>query len=218
MASRPIAAVLDMDGLLLDSEVLYREAFRRARAALGLPPDDALFHSLIGTNGQSGAAILEAALGPRRAAFVARWDAEADAAFAAPVPVKPTVRDTLAALTARDVPLVVATSTRAEVARARLDKAGLSALLPRLVGGDQVRRGKPDPEVFLRAADLLGLSPSRCAAFEDSANGVRAAVAAGMVVTQIPDLVPPTPELRALGHRIAPDLRRGVVGVGLLPG
>ncbi|MCK0167512.1 HAD family phosphatase [Jannaschia sp. S6380] len=210
------AVILDMDGLLLDSEGLYRDGFRRARANMGLPPDDALFHSLIGTNHESGGRILTAAMGAGADEFTRRWHAENRMALTGPIPLKPRVRDALERLAALGTPRIVATSTRTGPARRRLDNAGLGALLPALIGGDEVRRGKPDPEIFLAAAARLGFVPRRCAAFEDSANGVRAAVAAGMVVTQVPDLVAPSDDLLSLGHRVAPDLWSGLAGLELI--
>jgi len=75
-----------------------------------------------------------------------------------------------------------------------------------VVGGDQVERSKPDPEIYLCAAARLGVEPRHCLALEDSDNGVRAAVAAGMHVAQVPDLVRPSPELLRLGHQVFESL------------
>ncbi|MEM7490547.1 MAG: HAD family phosphatase [Pseudomonadota bacterium] len=210
------AVVFDMDGLLLDSEGLYLEGFRRARTATGIDADDALFRRLIGMNNESGGRVLRDALGDAADAFADAWSRASGELLAEPIPPKPTVLASLQALTAVGLPLIVATSTRRELAVTRLRRAGLSAYLPDLVGGDQVSRGKPHPEIYETAAARLGLSPHVCAAFEDSENGVRSAVAAGMVVTQVPDLVPPSEDLLALGHRVAPDLRAGLDALGLL--
>ncbi len=210
------AVVFDMDGLLLDSERLYLEGFRRARVALRLAPDDALYHGLIGTNEVTGMELLHAAMGDGAQPFADQWHQENRGLFDGPLPLKPTVRVALDGLAARGVRRFVATSTDRAKARARLDAAGIGELLPDLVGGDEVSQGKPHPEIYETAARILGLPPERCAAFEDSAHGVRSAVAAGMVVTQVPDLVAPDAALLALGHRVAPDLRAGLEGLGLL--
>jgi len=71
---------------------------------------------------------------------------------------------------------------------------------------DDVARGKPHPDVFLRAAELLGVPAQECLAVEDSFNGIRAAHAAGMMPVMVPDLVTPTPEIRTLCVCIARDL------------
>jgi beta-phosphoglucomutase-like phosphatase (HAD superfamily) len=69
-----------------------------------------------------------------------------------------------------------------------------------------VSRGKPNPDLYLHAARALGIAPARCLALEDSYNGVRAAHAAGMTVVMVPDLLPPTDEMRSLCRAIVPDL------------
>ena len=75
------------------------------------------------------------------------------------------------------------------------------------VTGDRIERGKPDPEIYLVAAAELGVEPGRCWALEDSANGVRSALGAGLSVLQIPDLVEPDEEVRTLGQIIVPSLQ-----------
>jgi len=75
-----------------------------------------------------------------------------------------------------------------------------------IVCGDEVTRSKPEPDIFIEAARRMDARPEECWAFEDSPNGVRSAVAAGMKVVQIPDLVEPDDALRALGHHIAPSM------------
>ena len=75
-----------------------------------------------------------------------------------------------------------------------------------MVGGDQVKRSKPDPEIFLRAAEALDMPPAHCFVIEDSFNGIRAAHRAGMRPLMVPDMVPPDGEMEALAEAILPDL------------
>ena len=84
------------------------------------------------------------------------------------------------------------------------------------MGGDQVTASKPAPDIHLHATALLGHDPRNCVAFEDSSNGVRAAHAAGLVTVQVPDIVAPDAELRALGHLIVSDIIAGAKSVGLM--
>ena len=79
--------------------------------------------------------------------------------------------------------------------RPKLALSGLDGYSPVLVTGDEVQRGKPDPEAFVTAAERLRVRPDRCWAIADSANGVRSALAAGCHLFQVPDLVKPTAEL-----------------------
>ena len=143
------------------------------------------------------------------------WDAEIDKRHAEGIPVKPGVREVVEEIRERDLPYMIATSTPTERAHQVLAKAGLSDLFPKLIGGDQVASGKPAPDIYLAAARLLEKVPAHCVAFEDSANGVKAAHAAGCRTIQIPDIVQPDPELLALGHHVAPDLMAGAKHLGL---
>ena len=77
-----------------------------------------------------------------------------------------------------------------------------------MVGGDQVSRSKPHPDIFLRAAGALGEKAEHCLVIEDSFNGVRAGRAAGMQVIMVPDLLQPDGEMRSLAGAVEPSLLR----------
>ena len=83
---------------------------------------------------------------------------------------------------------------------------GLDHFFAAKVTGDQVSKGKPDPEPYRTATGLLGVDPTRAWALEDSAHGVRSALGAGLRVFQIPDLVPPDESTLALGHSVLDSL------------
>ena len=215
MSGAIAAVVFDMDGLLLDSERLYLAAFRQAEAATGAGADDALYARLVGTDERTGMPVLQAALGEATAAFAAAWEARTKVALAGAIPVKPGVRDLLAALAAAGTPFAVAPSTRTAAARSRLGEAGLGGFA-HVVGGDAVARGKPAPDIYLAAAERLGVAPGACAAFEDSEAGTRAALSAGMRVVQVPDLVKPSPAFAASGQIVAGDVLEGAGALGLI--
>jgi len=84
------------------------------------------------------------------------------------------------------------------------------------LGGEQVENGKPDPEIYLKAAALAGYEPGDCAAFEDSDPGTLAAVRSGALTVQVPDLRPPSAQTLALGHVVADDLYAGALRIGLI--
>ena len=101
---------------------------------------------------------------------------------------------------------VIVTSTRQESARRWLANTEILHFFHFVLGGDQISNGKPDPEIYLTACHKLDEKPLNCLALEDSGNGVLSAFNAGLVVIQVPDLVQPSADVRALGHRIAKSL------------
>lgn len=123
------------------------------------------------------------------------------------IPVKDGAEELLSYLSARRVCCAVVTSTHSEMATHKLHRAGLVSHFEFIIGGEHVRNGKPDPEPYLTAATRLSIAPANCIALEDSENGVRSAVAAGMAVLQVPDLVAPSEELLLLDHQIYANLR-----------
>ncbi|WP_282121261.1 HAD family hydrolase [Ruegeria atlantica] len=214
----PQAVVFDMDGLLLDTERVYFEGFRTTLDALGLPQDDDLFRRLVGTNRVLGRRLLTEGLAGRvnLEEFDTVWDAEIAQRLADCIPVKPGARAMAEHLRERNIPYIIATSTQTEKAHLHLERAGLGALFRDVVGGEQVAASKPAPDIYLHATARLGRDPSNCVAFEDSPNGVRAAHAAGLITVQVPDIVAPDAELRALGHHIASNIIAGAHAVGLM--
>ena len=203
------AVIFDMDGLLLDTEQVYFAGYRDARTAMGLAAHDDGFLELIGLPLPAGRPLLHAHLGPATDAFLEQWDHEISQLMTDKIPAKPGVRAVMTQLQARRIPYAIATSTYTQRAHAHLARAGLDDLFTTVIGGDQVQNGKPAPDIYLAAAQALGVDPTDCAAFEDSENGVRAAVAAGMTTVQVPDIKPPSADLLQLGHHVADTLLAG---------
>jgi beta-phosphoglucomutase-like phosphatase (HAD superfamily) len=114
--------------------------------------------------------------------------------------VKPGVRELLEYLKSSSFRTAVASSTYTHIVEKELSDAGILPFFDRIVGGDQVSRSKPNPDIFLRAAEVLDTAPEACLVIEDSYNGIRAAKAAGMRAIMVPDLLQPD----ALSRR--PDL------------
>jgi HAD superfamily hydrolase (TIGR01509 family) len=106
------------------------------------------------------------------------------------VPVKEGVAELLAWCAEQGRPCAVATSTRTAKAEYKLASTNLRSYFRVVIGGDQVERGKPAPDIYLRAAAALGVVATVCGVFEDSEPGVRAAHAAGAQVVWVPDLAP----------------------------
>jgi HAD superfamily hydrolase (TIGR01509 family) len=203
------AVVFDMDGVLIDSEPLIRRAAQRAGEIFGHTLSDSLYADLIGLPGAQVEAALVAAFGadfplPEYRRCFERLYREDVAANG--IRSKPGVPQLLSALRANDVPVAVATSTRSGHAQAALESAGLLDYLPVCITGDQVNAGKPEPEIFLRAATSLSIDARECIAIEDSEVGARAAVSAGMWTLMVPDLKQPSAELARMVREILPSM------------
>ena len=209
LSRRPAAVIFDMDGLMLDTEPLAARAWGEAAAALGVTFDNALALAMVGRNFADCAAMVRARYGADYPvdALLGSWHAAYDRIVEREgVALKTGIHELLDWLDDTAIPRAVATSTRRDRARAKLAS---TALLPRfhdLVGGDEVARGKPAPDIYVEAALRLRVGADRCLVLEDSEPGVRAALAARMMPIMIPDLHPPPEELLALDLLVLPTL------------
>lgn len=201
------AVILDMDGLMLDSERAAREAWRAALAEHGYTLDDDVYLRAVGRTAPEARAVFVAAFGPGLPiAAVESAMARRLRESLEPPPLKPGLRELLDAIAELGVPAAVASATAAAEVRRRLGAADLEQRFAAVVGGDEVRAGKPAPDLFLRAAELLHAAPPACVVLEDSEAGIRAAAAAGMIPVMVPDLVPPSASCRALCAAVAGSL------------
>lgn len=203
----PEAVLLDMDGLLLDSERVLLECWRESSTRTGIEVEDAFWLSMVGLHERTCDAMLRERLGEAgadamRSACHVLYSERVEAGL----PLKPGVEALVGLLESRDLPRAIVTSTRRERAMRKLEAVGLRTRFAAIVTGSDVEHPKPAPDIYLLAADRLGVAPSRCVVIEDSIPGVRAALAAGMTPIQVPDLVAPDTAARALGHRIVGSL------------
>ena len=217
---RPAAVIFDMDGLLLDTEPLAARAWNEAAASLGVEFDDALALAMVGRNFGDCAAMVRARYGASYPvdALLDRWHAAYDAIVARDgVSVKSGAHELIDWLERNAIPSAVATSTRRERARTKLVDAGLLPRFRDVVGGDEVSRGKPEPDIYVEAARRLGIRAGECVALEDSAPGVRAALAARMTAIMVPDLHGPSGDLIALDLLVLPSLHKVLEHLTMLP-
>ena len=197
-----------MDGLLIDTEAVYLTAYLAAAAHMKVELPLAFCHSLIGRPSPDCDRMIQEFFGPafELNAFNDHADGHAARSLEAKVPVKPGAAELLAFLGERGLPLAVATSSSRRTAERHLGQAGLLGHFRALATRDDVLRGKPHPDLYLEAARRLGVPPGRCLALEDSNNGLTAAHAAGMISVMVPDIAPPTDEVRAKCAAVLPDL------------
>lgn len=203
---RPVKAVVfDMDGLLVDSEVAYREAAMAAAEEMGVELSAEFYHRTIGRPWPGVADLL-------REEFGSAFDTErlrqiSAGRFAkAQVRLKTGVLEVLDHLDERGLPRAIASSSSRQSVLGHMTAHGILQRFHAVVAHGDYMRGKPHPDPFLAAAGRLGVAPQDCLALEDSHNGVRAAAAAGMMTVMAPDLLEATEEMRSLCVRVVRDL------------
>lgn len=198
----PISAVIfDMDGLMLDTERIAIVALKEtARQLLHVDLSTALIHEMIGLNEKDSNQFMrnQLQLDIPEVAFSSLFYQLYDELLSKGTPKKAGLDDLLSFLSSCSVPMMVATSTILALAKRKLEGAGILHFFQGVVGGDMVARGKPEPDIYLRASEFCGTPPSQCLALEDSENGVRSAVAAGMRVICVPDIKAPSEEVKNL--------------------
>lgn len=203
------AVIFDLDGLLLDTEHHSELAFHQAAADHGLVEMGEVFQSLVGTNEETHRCMLSEKLGDRTdpVAFRRDWvDRFHQSMESEPPGLLPGVPEMLAWLEQQNIKRAVATSSTTPAGEKKLADANIRHYFSTVICGDQVARSKPHPDIYLKAGEAIGADMSRSLGLEDSANGVRAAHAAGLQVIQIPDRAPPTPELLKIGHRVCDSM------------
>ena len=203
------AVIFDMDGLMFDTERIAIEAWQRAGRTCHCEIPEALIIRSIGRNVHDTRLLYEQALGSSfdfdhtRALRIKYTD---DIIEQRGVPLKDGLFELLDVLTNHAVLKAVATSTERSRAEDLLKKAQVSTRFDAVIYGDEVRHGKPAPDIFLLAADRLRVSPHRCIVLEDSDSGILSAANAKMHPFMIPDIEPPSQDILAVADQVFPDL------------
>lgn len=192
------AVIFDMDGLILDSERMAIRMWVEAGEQGGYPITKEMARGAIGMDVKDTEALFISLLGPEfpfQRMNRLRRDLTEETMDREGMPIKTGAREIISIIHRRSIPLGVASATETGIVSTYLDKADLKKYFSHIVGGDQVKIGKPDPAVYLLTADKLGVAPAECLVFEDSEKGLGAAHAAGMKPILIPDILPPTEEM-----------------------
>ncbi len=185
----------DMDGVLLDTESLSFPMMRKAIAMQGETLTEAQWQTLLGVNLAHTCASLntwyQGRVQPDQ--FFRDWvDVTFDYVHEHGIPKKPGADDILRLLRQQGKKIALCTSNNVQVVEEYLRLASWEGAFDAVITGDQVKQGKPAPDIYLKGAEALGLSPAMCMAVEDSVNGVKSAKAAGMLTVMIPDMLPYT--------------------------
>lgn len=198
----PRAVVFDLDGTLIDSEALVKEAHFAACAQLGVTMTDAQFLALVGMHREANDAQLLSYYGPDFPLehFIAASRAHVGERVA---PLKAGAMEMMAAVDGLGLPLGLATSSRRPWVERHFSAHGLTHRFAAVVTRQDVVNGKPDPEPYVRAAELLGATPQDVLAIEDSHAGVRSAHGAGCMTVMVPDLLGADEEMYAKARVVA---------------
>ena len=215
-----MAVIFDMDGLMLDTESLGPQTWRDAAATIGVDFDIGLLQAMTGRNYRDCRLMLRERYGPAypveqlTAACLVSFDA---IVAREGIAQKPGLCELLDWLELENVVRAVATSTRRDRAESQLTQLGLLGRFATLVGGNEVERGKPAPDIFLLAASRLDIAAADCVVLEDSEPGMRAALAAGMMPIMVPDQHGPSASLLAREPLVLTSLHDVRAHLALLP-
>lgn len=203
------AVVFDMDGVIFDSERLVLECWEKIGAEYHLEGMREAFLPCIGTNNTRTREIVLEYYGEDFP--YDEFCRESSRLYHSIVdqgglPVKTGVRELLSYLQDSRIPVAVASSTRLAVVTQELQQAGLYRYFGVVMGGDQLKRSKPEPDIYLMTCEKLGVRPEHSFAIEDSYNGIRSAYNAGMKPIMVPDMLPPTEEMQDKSVIVLGDL------------
>ena len=207
--------IFDMDGILIDSERQSNEGWLWAAGQLGVDMPMWLIDSFKGAPAELCCKFFD----DYYKGVIDYWEAKElrtqhvyKIRETEGIPVKKGVKDIFEYIRNNGLKCAVATSTRRESAEKTLHEIGVWDYLDAVVYGDEVERGKPEPDIFLRAAKAIGVNPSEAVVVEDSINGIKAGYAADMRVVHIPDTIAIDDDIRKLTYMVCDDLN-GLIDV-----
>lgn len=186
--------IFDVDGLMIDTESVWKNAFDKAGDKYGIPNlGDTLFPSLIGKRLEDEQELLDRLLpSDIQNQLINEWRQIGLGSLEREVSVKPGLYEMLDYLEQHHIKMAVATTTRRELTEQRLKKIGVYDRFDYVLCGDEVTKRKPDPEIYLSVLHKMNTKAENAIVLEDSSVGVEAAYRAGIDCIQVPDLIAPT--------------------------
>lgn len=205
------AVVFDMDGVITDTEKLYRRFQMEEGLARGVPEEVMLLvgGKLAGGNRYTNKSVFESIVGrdidyfDYREKMIARLE---NYIAKNGVELKHGVVETLRYLKSKDVRIGLATSTSEHRARNYLRQHDIEKYFDVTVFGDMIKNGKPAPDIYLKACELLKVRPEEALAVEDSVNGIKSAGTAGLYPVMVIDLIQPTDDIRDYVKQVYKDI------------
>ncbi|MBQ9983921.1 MAG: HAD family phosphatase [Lachnospiraceae bacterium] len=205
------AVVFDMDGVIFDSEKLYRKHWMITGAEYGISEETMreLCNLIAGSTKERNEKLLKSRFGEDfdydtfRGKTMSRMDQDI---LKNGVELKPGVVELFCYLKDNGYKIGLATSTQQERAQRNLTNAGIIEYFDHIVYGGVVANGKPAPDIYLKACEDLGVRPEEAMGIEDSLNGVKSSATAGLYTVMVVDLIEPTDEIRPLTNQIYDSL------------
>ncbi len=208
------AVIFDMDGVIFDSERATLLCWLELSKEKNFENIYEVFLKCTGTTMKKTKSIVLEAYGEdfpydeyaslASKMYHARYDG-------GKLPVKKGVKDILEYLKENNKKIALASSSRKETVEKELRDAGIYSFFDEIVTGDMVNRSKPEPDIFLKACEAVGVKPDRAYAIEDSYNGIRAAFRGGLKPIMVPDLLEADDEMKKISDKVLNDLN-AVIG------
>lgn len=188
------AVIFDMDGLVFDTERVFMEQLAVVMKEKGYNLSREVYIKTLGTGGSRLKDIMYSEYGEDYPFQECGDIAQSRLVMIAEtigLNIKPQIQELLVMLKEKGIPCAVASSTKSAYVEKYLKHAGLLGYFQKIIGGEMAKHSKPEPDIFLMACEKLNIAPQKALVLEDSENGVKAAVTAGIPVICIPDLKEP---------------------------